>query len=197
MAQLLAGTELNKEQREFVDIIKESADNLMVIINDILDLTKIVAGKIIIDKVDYVFADVVKNSIQINRFKAEEKGILLKTAIDKNIHPVLLGDPYRLNQILLNLISNAIKFTEKGEVNVMVNLLDEDADSVSLEFSIQDTGIGIDEDKLDNVFERFTQASGETTRKYGGTGLGLTITRELIELQGGSVHVKSKPGYGS
>lgn len=197
MTQLLAGTELNKEQREFVEIIKESAGNLLVIINDILDLTKMVSGKIIIDKVDYVFADVVKNSIQINRFKAEEKGILLKTAIDKNIHPVLSGDPFRLNQILVNLISNAIKFTEKGEVNVSVNLLEEDEERVTLEFCIQDTGIGIEEDKLEDVFERFIQASGATTRKYGGTGLGLTITRQLIELQGGSVQLKSKLGIGS
>lgn len=197
MTQLLGNTILNEEQKEYIEIIKESAGNLMVIINDILDLTKIVAGKITIDKVDYVFADVVKNSIQITRFKAEEKGISLNYSVDKNIHRVLMGDPFRLNQLLVNLIGNAIKFTEQGEVNVRVNLLQETAETVSLEFSVQDTGIGIEEEKLDSVFERFTQASSDTTRKYGGSGLGLTITRQLIQLQGGSIHLKSRQGEGS
>ncbi|MEO6719501.1 MAG: response regulator [Ferruginibacter sp.] len=197
MAHLLAGTQLTKEQSEFVETINESAGNLMVIINDILDLTKIVAGKITIDKVDYIFSDIIKNSVQITKLKAEEKGILLNSRIDRNIHPVLLGDPFRLNQILVNLIGNAIKFTEKGEINIRVNLLEEDTESVKLEFSIQDTGIGIEQDKLDTIFERFTQASSDTTRKFGGTGLGLTITKQLIELQDGSIHVNSKPGVGS
>ena len=197
MAQLLAGTELTKEQREFVETITESAGNLMVIINDILDLTKIVAGKITIDKVDYVFSDIVKNSVQITRLKAEEKGIKLNTRIDKDIHPVLFGDPFRLNQILVNLLGNAIKFTERGEVNISVNLLEDDATMVKLQFSIQDTGIGIEESKLETIFERFTQASSDTTRKYGGTGLGLTITKQLIELQDGAIHVTSKAGVGS
>ena len=197
MAQLLAATQLTKEQSEFVETINESASNLMVIINDILDLTKIVAGKITIDKVDYIFSDIIKNSVQITRLKAEEKGIRLNTWIDPNIHPVLLGDPFRLNQILINLIGNAIKFTERGEINIKVNLLEEDAEIVKLKFSIQDTGIGIDESKLETVFERFTQASSATTRKYGGTGLGLTITKQLIELQDGSIHVESQPGVGS
>ncbi len=197
MTQILAGTNLNKEQAEYVEIIKESAANLMVIINDILDLTKMVAGKIAIDQIDYVFADVIKNCIQINNFKAAQKGISLTSIIDKNIFPVLSGDPHRLNQIMVNLIGNAIKFTEKGKVIVKANLISETPDNVSLQFDIEDTGIGIEEDMLDSIFERFTQASGSTTRKYGGTGLGLTITRQLIELQGGSIHVKSKPGEGS
>ncbi|CAN5490825.1 hypothetical protein BH11BAC3_BH11BAC3_17080 [soil metagenome] len=197
MTQLLGATNLNIEQREYVETIKESADNLMVVINDILDLTKIVAGKVTIDSVDYAIADVVKNAIQITRFKAEEKAISLKSVIDKNIHPVLLGDPFRLNQVLVNLIGNAIKFTEEGEVNLHVNLLQEDEDNVSLEFVVQDTGIGIDENKLGLVFEQFTQASSETTRRFGGSGLGLTITRQLIELQGGSINVKSTIGVGS
>lgn len=197
MTQLLGATHLNSEQREYVETIKESAANLMVVINDILDLTKIVAGKVTIDSVDYAITDVVRNAIQITGFKAEEKSILLRSIIDKNIHPVLLGDPFRLNQVLVNLVGNAIKFTEEGEVNIHVNLLQEDEEKVSLEFIVQDTGIGIKEDKLALVFEQFTQASSETTRRFGGSGLGLTITRQLIELQGGSIHVKSTLGVGS
>lgn len=197
MTQLLEGTQLNKDQKEYVETIKESAGNLMVIINDILDLTKIVAGKITITKTDYVFSDLISNSIKINQFRADEKGILLKSEIDKNIYPVLSGDPGRLNQIMINLVGNAIKFTDKGEVNVKVSLLEEDAASVTLEFSVTDTGIGIAEDKVGSVFERFMQVAGDSTRKYGGTGLGLTITRQLIELQGGSIHVKSEHDRGS
>lgn len=197
MAQLIAGTNLSEEQKEYVDTIKESASNLLVIINDILDVTKIVAGKLLIEAVDYVFKDVVKNSIKITQFKAEAKGVLLTSDIDKRIHPVLIGDPVRLNQILINLIGNAIKFTEKGEVKVKVEMLEDDDTNVKLKFAIEDTGIGIPEDKLDSIFESFTQASSATTRKYGGTGLGLTITKQLIELQGGSISVTSKPGVGS
>ena len=197
MAQLMTGTDLNIEQKEYIETIKESAANLLVIINDILDFTKIVAGKVLLEKIDYVFKDVINNCIKITRFKAEEKGILLTTEIDNSIHPVLCGDPVRLNQILINLIGNAVKFTEKGEVKVSVKLLKEDDASVKLEFAVQDTGIGIAEDKLNSVFECFTQESSSTTRKYGGTGLGLTITKQLIELQGGSINVSSKPGAGS
>lgn len=197
MTQLLSGTVLTEEQQEYVDTIRDSADNLMVIINDILDLTKISAGRINIDEVDYVFADIIKNCIQINRFKATEKGLNLRFALDPRIDRVLAGDPFRLNQILVNLVGNAIKFTEAGDVSLTVHLLEETAGSVSLQFIIKDTGIGIDPEKLDTIFERFTQASSATTRKYGGTGLGLTITRQLIELQGGSIHVTSKPGQGS
>lgn len=197
MTQLIAGTQLTEEQKEYVETIKESASNLLFIINDILDIAKIVAGKILIEEVDYVFKDVVKNSIKITQFRAESKGVLLTSEIDKNIYPVLTGDPVRLNQILINLIGNAIKFTEKGEVKVKVKMLENDQSKVKLEFAIEDTGIGIPEDKLDSIFESFTQASSATTRKYGGTGLGLAITKQLIELQGGTISVVSKSGVGS
>jgi len=197
MAQLIAGTNLTNEQREYVETIKESSANLLVIINDILDFTKIVAGKVLLEKVDYVFKDIVNNCIKLNHFKAEEKGILLTSEIDKNIHPVLCGDPVRLNQILINLIGNAVKFTEKGEVKVRVKMLEEDDATVKIEFAVQDTGIGIAEDNLKSIFDSFTQESSSTTRKYGGTGLGLTITKQLIELQGGSINVSSKAGVGS
>ena len=197
MTQLIDGTNLTEEQKEYVDTIRESGSNLLVIINDILDFTKIVAGKILLENVDYIFKDIVNNCIKITRFKAEEKSILLNCEIDPKIYPVVSGDPVRLNQILINLIGNAIKFTEKGEVKVSVKLLDENDTTVKLEFAVQDTGIGIAEDKLTSVFESFTQESSSTTRKYGGTGLGLTITKQLIELQGGTITVKSKSGIGS
>lgn len=197
MTQLLAGTELNKDQQEYVATINESATNLMVIINDILDLTKIVAGKITLAKSNYVIRDLVSNCNKINQFRADEKRITLTSNIDDKIPAVLNGDPVRLNQVLINLVGNAIKFTEVGEVNVHVKLLQENETAVTLEFAVADTGIGIAEDKVDSVFERFIQVSGESTRKYGGTGLGLTITKQLIELQGGTIHIKSTVGKGS
>ncbi len=197
MTQLLAGTGLNKDQQEYVATINESANNLMVIINDILDLTKIVAGKITLAKTNYVLRDLVSNCIKINQFRADEKRIKLTSNIDEKIPAVLTGDPVRLNQVLINLVGNAIKFTEEGVVNVNVKLLEENELAVKLEFAISDTGIGIAEDKVESVFERFIQVCGESTRKYGGTGLGLTITKQLIELQGGTIHVKSAVGKGS
>jgi signal transduction histidine kinase/PleD family two-component response regulator len=197
MTQLLSATNLNADQKEFVENIQQSTGNLMAIINDILDLTKIVAGKITLVQKDYLFNDLITNCIKMNQYRADEKGILLHCNIDKNIPVVLSGDPYRLNQILLNLVSNAIKFTHKGEVNVAINLLEQSAESVALEFLVSDTGIGIAADKIDSVFERFMQVSGDSTRKYGGTGLGLTITKQLIQLLGGNITVKSQQHEGS
>lgn len=197
MTQLLSATNLNADQKEFVENIQQSTGNLMAIINDILDLTKIVAGKITLVQKDYLFNDLITNCIKMNQYRADEKGILLHCSIDKNIPVVLSGDPYRLNQILLNLVSNAIKFTHKGEVNVAINLLEQSAESVALEFLVSDTGIGIAADKIDSVFERFMQVSGDSTRKYGGTGLGLTITKQLIQLLGGNITVKSLQHEGS
>jgi signal transduction histidine kinase/DNA-binding response OmpR family regulator len=197
MIQLIKGTTLNEEQCECIDTINESAANLLVIINDILDFSKISNGKMVLEEVDYVFKDVIKNCIKITQLKAQEKGIELTTDIDAGIFPVLSGDPVRLNQILINLVGNAIKFTEKGTVTVSAKMLEENESTTKVEFSIQDTGIGIPEDKLSSIFESFTQASSSTTRKYGGTGLGLTITKQLVELQGGKIYIKSAPGTGS
>lgn len=197
MTQLLAATTLDKDQQECVDTIQQSSGNLMAIINDILDLTKIVAGKMTLVQKDYVLTDIINSCIRINQYRADEKGILLHCNIDKKIHPVLYGDPYRLNQVILNLVSNAVKFTHEGTVNVHINLLEETDANVTLEFIVADTGIGIAEDKVESVFERFTQVSGNNTRKYGGTGLGLTITKQLIHLLGGTINVKSKQHQGS
>lgn len=197
MAQLIATTKLSLEQKEYMDIINESAANLLVIINDILDVTKMKVGKIALEEVNYSLHDTIRSLVKIFNFKTSLKGIALNWEIDKEIPKFLSGDPVRLNQILTNLINNAIKFTEKGEVKLSVGLMEEDDKSVTLKFVVQDTGIGIAEDKIESVFESFTQASTDTTRKYGGTGLGLTISKQLIELQGGSISLSSKPGVGS
>lgn len=185
------------EQIEQLQAIKFSADNLMVIINDILDFSKIESGKINFEQIDFETISVFKGIQQSLNFKAEEKNLRLLFNIDKHIPAKLCGDPVRLNQILLNLVSNAIKFTEKGYVEVKARVIKQQAKGVTVEFSVSDTGIGIETDKLTAIFESFTQASSETTRKYGGTGLGLTITKRLIELQGGSIKVSSKLGMGS
>ncbi len=197
MIELLAATELNDDQQDYVATIQESADNLMVIINDILDLTKIVAGKISIERIDYNFSHLIATIIKAHKCKADKKGILLNTNIDQQMYPVLSGDPVKLSQILNNLIGNAIKFTENGEVNVAIRLQKNQEQHDTLRFSISDTGIGIAEENAASVFERFTQVSGDSKRKYGGTGLGLTITKQLIELQGGTIQVKSKQDEGS
>lgn len=197
MVQLIKGTLLDSEQTECINTVNECASNLLVIINDILDFTKISSGKVVFEQVDYVLKEVVNNCFRITHLKAKEKELLLKEELDPAIYPVLLGDPVRLNQILINLVSNAIKFTHTGEIILKAKLLEERADAVILEFSISDTGIGIAKDKQAIIFESFSQASTSTTRKYGGTGLGLAITRQLIEMQGGKIWVNSEPGVGS
>ncbi len=197
MTELLAGTILDDDQQDYVNTIQESAANLMVIINDILDLTKIAAGKITIEKIEYNFSHLIETVIKTHKCKADKKRILLKATIDQQIYPALLGDPVRLSQILNNLVGNAIKFTESGEVNVGVRLQKNEGKSDTLQFLISDTGIGIAEENAASVFDRFTQVAVDSKRKYGGTGLGLTITKQLIELQGGKIQVKSKQGEGS
>ena len=197
MTELLQASELNKDQYEYVEIIKESTTNLMAIINDVLDLTKIVAGKIILAKTDYILGDIITNINNLHQHTADEKGVGLICSIDKNIPAILSGDSVRLKQILNNLVGNAVKFTEKGAVNISVKLIREDELSAGIEFCITDTGIGIAEDKVDTIFERFMQVCTDNTRKYGGTGLGLTITRQLIQLLGGFIQVKSRQGEGS
>jgi CheY-like chemotaxis protein len=185
------------EQIEQLQAIKFSADNLMVIINDILDFSKIESGKINFEQIEFEPVSIFKGIQQSLNFKAEEKNLRLLFNLDKRIPAKLCGDPVRLNQILLNLVSNAIKFTEKGYVEVKARVLKQQATGFTIEFSVSDTGIGIEADKLTTIFESFTQASSETTRKYGGTGLGLSITKKLIELQDGSISVSSKLGMGS
>ncbi|MBL0330842.1 MAG: response regulator [Bacteroidetes bacterium] len=197
MTSQLLDSNLTNEQLEYALAIKESSNNLLVIINDLLDLSKIKAGKMAFEMIPFSLNDLCKNLIFTLQYRLAEKNIHLISSIDEKIPNVLAGDPVRLNQVLLNLAGNAIKFTEKGEVKINVKLLKDDGKKVRLLFSVHDTGIGIPNNKLDKIFESFTQVNATTTRKYGGTGLGLTIAKQIIEQQGGTISVSSKVNEGS
>jgi PAS domain S-box-containing protein len=197
LTHLLLEENPQAEQIEQLNAIKFSADNLMVIINDILDFSKIESGKITFEHIPFELSTIIKGIQQSLGFKAEEKNLRLLFSLDEKLPQKLVGDPMRLNQILLNLVSNSIKFTEKGYVEIKAHVLKQQSKNITIEFRIADTGIGIASEKLISIFESFTQASSETTRKYGGTGLGLTITKRLVELQGGTIHVNSRLGMGS
>lgn len=190
-------TDLSAKQREYLSAIKMSGDALIVLINDILDLAKVDAGKMIFEKVPFKLQQSIKAMLHVFETKIQENNLELVTQYDKNIPEVLLGDPVRLHQIILNLVSNATKFTTNGTITVSVNLLKEDDEKVTVEFEVADTGIGISEEKLDGIFENFQQASSNTSRLYGGTGLGLAIVKQLVEPQGGTIRVKSKVDEGS
>jgi len=194
---LLLKTELNPSSLQYLNAIKTSGENLLVIINDILDFSKLESGKITFESIGFRLPQLVAMFVELVLPRAVEKNIKLSTAIDKKIPESIVGDPTRLNQILINLVGNAIKFTTKGEVKLTITLTEETQDEIELEFAVSDTGIGIPEESMNKIFESFTQASNDTTRKYGGTGLGLSITRQLVELQGGKIAVKSKVGQGS
>lgn len=192
MTDLLLDTPLTEKQYDFAKTIKRSADNLVVIINDILDFSKIKAGKLTIEKIDFDLREIIENVSAVFMHKVKEKGLLFTVDFDKNIPSVLKGDPYRLNQILINLIGNAIKFTHEGSVTVKIFVQESTPSGVTLNFSVSDTGIGINNEKLNQIFDSFTQASIETSRKYGGSGLGLAITKQLLEMQKGSISVESE-----
>lgn len=190
-ARLLEDSSLNKEQKEFIRAIVQSGDDLMVILNDILDLSKIEAGKVTFERIPLHLGDIILSNINMMQPRARSKNLFIRHQIDPQIPHVLMGDPVRLNQIILNLVSNAVKFTERGGVNITVFFVEEDAERVVVEFSVRDTGIGIPEDKHQSIFESFEQATRGTTRKYGGTGLGLSIAKQLVEQQNGVIYVKS------
>jgi signal transduction histidine kinase/CheY-like chemotaxis protein/HPt (histidine-containing phosphotransfer) domain-containing protein len=195
--RLLEQTVLATSQREYVRYIKDAANNLLVIINDILDFSKIESGKIAFERVNIHLDQLCRSVIETLRFRMEEKRLQVSYHIDKKLPEVFLGDPVRLNQILLNLFSNAIKFTEQGSVHLKAQLLHQTETQIQVLFEVTDTGIGIAEDKLQLIFESFSQANDHTTRKYGGTGLGLTIVKQLVEMQGGTIQVKSRLHEGS
>jgi PAS domain S-box-containing protein len=197
MTYLLLQENPKPDQVQNLQTLQFAAQNLLVLINDILDFSKIESGKIIFEEIDFSLVNLingVKNSL---KFQIEEKRIQLITRIDSQIPPTLMGDQVRLSQVLTNLISNAIKFTEKGSVTVEVGINRIEKANTYIDFSVTDTGIGISADKLTYIFESFAQASTDTTRKFGGTGLGLTITKRLLELQKSQIQVESIPGQGS
>lgn len=198
LSNLMMGEQdIDEKKRENLKAIKFSADHLHAIINDILDFSKIEAGKVTLEKIDFNIRELIENVAKTLELKANEKNLYLKTAIDEQIPEILIGDPVRLNQIIINLVGNAVKFTEIGGVEIKVIANKNVNGKISLIFKICDTGIGISQNKIDKIFESFTQAYVDTTRKYGGTGLGLAITKKLVELQNGEVKVESESGKGS
>jgi len=196
MTELLGASELSEEQRDYVRTINTSADALLAIINDILDFSKIEAGKMNIERVEFELRPLFEDVAELLAPRARERGLDLLVAVDPALPRHLVGDPTRIRQILLNLASNAIKFTDRGEVELAADAASHGV-AHAVRLRVRDTGIGIPPERLGAVFESFTQADGSTTRKYGGTGLGLTICRQLAQLMGGSVHVSSEPGTGS
>jgi len=197
MTNLMLGTQLTKDQHEYASIIKYSSDNLSVLINDILDFSKIKAGKLSIEKIEFNLWEVAQKAVAALQTRAKEKDLGVLIFFHTDTPSRIKGDPHRLNQILSNLLGNAIKFTQQGYVRLEISVAHESDDFVRLRFQVKDSGIGIAEDKLAFIFESFSQAGEEITRKYGGTGLGLTITKQLIELQDGSIDITSKPGTGT
>lgn len=197
MSEMLAKTPLDDQQKFYLDTIHTASDNLLVIINDILDLSKMEAGKVVLEKIGFEFMPLVKKAVQIMAHKAEEKGLALNYSADGQIADVFLGDPYRINQVLLNLLSNAVKFTSKGSVEIKVKLLEDLADSQLLQVDVTDTGIGMDADYLVNLFDKFSQENKSTTRKFGGTGLGMSICKQMVELMQGTISVESTKGVGT
>jgi len=197
MTYLALKTELTERQRGYLDKVYTAADSLLGLIDDILDFSKIEAGKLTMEWADFSLEDVLENLANLLAGKSHEKGLELLFSCPKNIPEILLGDSTRLGQILTNLVANAIKFTEKGEVLVSVEPVTRSSDEVVLRFMVRDSGIGISVQEQAKLFQSFTQADISTTRKYGGTGLGLTISKRLVEMMNGEIYVESEPGMGS
>ncbi len=198
LGQLALMTDLTPKQRDYLSKINRSAESLLGIINDILDFSKIEAGKLDMEQVEFDLNDVLDNLTNLIAFKASEKGLEFLIAAKPDIDTALIGDPLRLGQILINLANNALKFTEKGEIVIRIDTLPHDnPEEVKLSFSVQDTGIGMTPEQQGRLFQAFSQADGSTTRKYGGTGLGLTISKRLVEMMNGEIGVSSEAGVGS
>jgi len=197
ISKVLEETELNQKQKELTEIIITSGENLSNIINDILDFSKIESGQIDLEFIEFSLSKVLNTIVGLLRFYSDKKGLELKVEIDKNIPDTLLGDPYQLTQIITNLTNNAIKFTEKGSVKILVSPIKKDSKSIELLFKVTDTGIGITEEGKAKLFKEFSQTDSSTTRKYGGTGLGLAISNNLTSLLGGEIGVNSEFGNGS
>ena len=197
MTELALETRLDNDQREYLEVVRSSANALLTLINDILDFSKIEAGKLTVEQIPFDLRVTVAETLKSLTLRAHQKGLEVAYDIGAEVPARVIGDPGRLRQVLVNLVGNAIKFTERGEVVVTVGLESGDTQNVSLQFDVRDSGIGIPADKLEQVFEAFTQEDASTTRKYGGTGLGLAISNRLVELMDGRMWVESTPGAGS
>jgi PAS domain S-box-containing protein len=196
-SKVVLKTELTDKQKEYISAIKTSSDSLLVLINDILDLAKVDAGKMSFEQTAFNMESDISAMLNLFDLKFKEKNIELVRKYDNKIPKVLLGDSVRLNQIILNLVSNALKFTTIGKIIVNVQMLNEDEEKVTIEFAVSDTGIGLEENMISTIFENFQQATSSTARLFGGTGLGLAIVKQLVERQGGTINVKSKINEGS
>ena len=197
MTDLVLDTTLTPEQREYLEMVKLSSDSLLGLLNGILDFSKVETGKLELENIEFLLSERLFQTLKIMQFRAEEKGLELSWHSDAGVPEHLMGDPARLRQVLTNLVGNAIKFTEHGEITVQVQARELTQQTAELHFRVQDHGIGIPSDKHHLIFDAFTQADSSTTRKYGGTGLGLAITKRLVELMGGTIWVESEPGQGS
>jgi CheY-like chemotaxis protein len=197
MASLLSETRLNAEQVEYTETIKSCGENLLAVINDILDYSKIESGKMELEENEFDIRTCIEEVLDLFAGKAAKADLDLIYQIDYNVPPQISGDSLRLRQVLINLVGNAIKFTQRGEIFVGVHLLNSNVGQVQLGFEVRDTGIGIPSEKLDRLFKAFTQVDSSTTRKYGGTGLGLVICQNLVRLMGGEILVESEPGAGT
>ena len=197
MSHLALKTDLDPKQHDYLVKIQFSAQALLGIINDILDFSKIEAGKMDMEVIDFTLDQTLENVANLVGVKSQEKGLELLLKIDSELPNDLMGDPLRLSQVLVNLSNNAVKFTETGEIVISAAVLESDSDQVNVRFGVRDTGIGLTEEQRGKLFQAFSQADASTTRKYGGTGLGLTISKRLVEMMGGEIWVESEPGVGS
>lgn len=203
MTELTLATSLNDKQRDYLETVQKANRSLLKVIEDILDFSKIEAGKLFLEKLDFNLGDLLYHVEKMMSWPATQKGLALYSHIEPDVPLLLSGDFERLKQILINLVGNAIKFTEKGQVDIHVQRLPAETDDnsrntdITLQFTVRDTGIGIPEDKRESIFESFSQADRSTTRQYGGTGLGLAICKQLVELMKGSIHVNSTEDGGS
>ena len=197
MADLVLNTDLNTEQRDYIEILIESAESLLSLLNDILDFSKMEAGKLELEEIDFNLRTTLESVTRTMSFKAHKKGIELACHIPANVPVNLKGDPGRLKQIIINLVGNAVKFTSEGQVTIICDVEERSSDTVLLHFSVKDTGIGIPEEKLEDIFKTFKQVDGSTTRRFGGTGLGLTISKQLAGMMDGRVWAESSMGEGS
>ena len=197
MAQLLGMTDLTEEQREYLAILTKTGKSLTLLLSDILELARIVDGTLKLEQTKFGLRASIDQVVATHRPQAEEKGLDFRVTVSPEVPDVLVGDPLRLRQILQNLLSNAVKFTSSGYVSLSARVTELQSGSMILELAVQDTGIGISSEKLDDIFNSFAQENNTDTRPYGGAGLGLTLSKRLVELMGGSIHVESSLGYGS